>query len=412
MDKRMTIKSNPAFTMLLCFLMVACSGKKQELTDELINIDVLKAFDNQKEVRLSEFIQEVEFIPLESTPNSWFRYAYNYFVGEKYVMVGDGEQAHMVLFDRHGKFIRTIGTKGQGPGELIEPRIATMDPGEQFVYVHDVGQSKLTKFSVEGAFINEVNIEKITPSRYTTGMQFINEHEFVLVNHRPYAPMDGFASLPVFDWNLDHVKDILPQANDENLRINVEPHAVLTVNPQRITFWEPHLDTLYTISPEGSAIPTHVVGFSKGGPDHEFVTTNMNPNLYAENSIVNILDAGHCFHILGRKSNRWFTAIYNQETKEIFEVVQKSTCDTSRYASLYGLENDLFGAGRIWLRNYATKIDRFTSLIDLASFSAYYDLDCIREKEVKFPELRNRFIELVRDSVDTYQNIIVLMRAK
>jgi hypothetical protein len=224
--------------------------------------------------------------------------------------------------------------------------------------------------------------------------------------------MDGFASLPVFDKNLKHVRDILPRANDENLKINVEPHAVLTENPERILFWEPYLDTLYTITPGGSAIPTHVIGFSKGGPDHEFVTTNINPNLYSENTIVSIVDAGRCFHILGENRKGWFTAIYNQKTKEIFQLVQQSTCDTSRYAGRYGFENDLFGAGRIYLRNYQKKIDRFISVFDLETFADRNDLACIREKEVKFPELRDRFIELAKEPEARYQKLIVLMRAK
>jgi hypothetical protein len=406
------MKTNQALTMVLSLLVMACSGPKQEQSNEIIKIDVLKAFDNQKNVKLSEFIREIEFIPLESTKDSWFRYSENYIVGKKYVMVGDAERAHVVLFDRQGKFIRTIGTKGEGPGELIEPRISIMDPDEEFIFVYDVVQGNLVEFSIEGQFIKEIGIKKITPARYISGIQFINENEFVLVNYRPWAPMDGFASLPVFDRNLNHVKDILPRANDENLVINVAPHAVLTINPGRMSFWEPSLDTLYTITPEGSVKPTHVIGFSKGGPDHDFVTTNVNPNLYAENSIVSIMDAGHYFHILGRKSNGWFTALYNQKTKEIFEVVQKSICDTSMYAGRYGFENDLFGAGRGWLRNYSNKIDRFISLIDLETFSDYYDLACIREKEVKFPELRDRFIELVKNPEARYQKLIVLMRAK
>jgi hypothetical protein len=146
-----------------------------------------------------------------------------------------------------------------------------------------------------------------------------------------------------------------------------------------------------------------VIGFSKGGPDHEFATTNMNPNLYAENSIVSVMDAGHYFHILGRKSNEWFTALYNQKTQEKFEVVQKSNCDTTGNAGQYGLENDLFGAGRIWLRNYSKTVDHFITLIDL---------ECIRGKEVKFPELRDRFLELAKDPEAKYQKLIVLMRAK
>jgi hypothetical protein len=93
-------------------------------------------------------------------------------------------------------------------------------------------------------------------------------------------------------------------------------------------------------------------------------------------------------------------------------VVQKSNCDTTGYAGRYGFENDLFGAGRIWLRNYSGKLDRFINLIDLETFSEYYDLDCIGKKEVKYPELRDRFLEWAKDPDPKYQKLIVLMRAK
>ncbi len=406
------MKPNLPLTLLLSLIVISCSGPKQKTTEEIIKIDVFKAFADQKNVKASEFIRDVEFIPLESTKDAWFRYAYCYVVGKKYVMVDDGDRAQVVLFDRQGKFIRTIGTKGEGPGELIEPRQATMDPGEEFIFFHDVSLGKLVRYSIEGQFINEISIKELTPARYITSMQFINDNEFALVCNRPYAPMDGFASLPVFDRNLKQVRNILPRANDENLVINVEPHAVLTAHPGRMTFWEPYLDTLYTITPEGLAIPTHVIGFSKGGPNHEFVTTNFNPNLYAENSIVTVMDAGHYFHIFGKRSNEWFTALYNQKTQEIFEVVQKSNCDSTGNAGRHGFENDLYGAGRIWLRDYSRATDRFTGLIDLETFSNYYDLECIRKKEVKFPELRDRFLEWTEDPEARYQKLVVLMRAK
>jgi hypothetical protein len=139
---------------------MACSGPKQQPSNGIIKIDVLEAFDAQKNVRASEFI-------------------------------------------------RTIGTKGEGPGELIEPRESTMDPGEEYVFVHDARLAKLVRFSINGQFINEIDTRELTPARYLTGIQFINDNEFVLVNYRPGAPMDGYASLPVFDRNLNHVRDIL-----------------------------------------------------------------------------------------------------------------------------------------------------------------------------------------------------------
>lgn len=398
--------------LIMTLLFVGCSNQKQDASADLIHIDVFKAFETQKDVKVSEFIEKVEFIPLESTMESWFGSGTDFSVGEKYILALDYKRRRTVLFDLQGNFIRTIGKQGKGPGELMEVREITMGPKEEFVFIYDVAQRKLVKYDVNGDFIKEVYVSELTPSRYIKRLIFINGEEFILANYRPYQPMDGFVSLPVFDLDLNHVRDILPRANDNNLRINVEPHAFVLQNPDRITFWEPFLDTLYTISSEGEAIPTHVIGFSQGGPDRHFIETNINPNLYSEHAIVSVLDAGGYLHIFGMKNNNWFTALYNQKTEGIYQVSADPECNITDYARNYGYENDLFGASRMMLRQYSKKADRFVSMINLETFSDYYDLDCIRKKQVKFPELRDRFLELVQDPEARYQKLIVLMKGK
>ncbi len=390
----------------------ACSGEKEKPSEGLIHIDVLEAFDDQRSMKLSNFIKDVEFIPLESTKESYFRLAYDYTVGKKYVMVADGERAQLVLFTRKGEFIRTIGIKGKGPGELNEPRRATMDPQEENIYVFDGSVDKLLKFSVEGDFINEVSVKETSPARYIEGIKFINDDQFVLVNRRPYAPMDGFVSLPVFNKNLEIVKNILPRGNDENLRNNVSPHALFAINPDGMTFWEPFMDTLFNITPKGKAIPTHVIGFSKGGPTREFITTNINPNTSSENSISSIVDDGQYFHIRGKKGRERFTVLYNHKTEEIFEVFGASPCDKSGSLSFECLENDLYGVGTLPIGRYTKGIDRFVTWATMEWVSEYYDLECIRKKEVKYPELRDRFLEIAEDPDAAYQKIIVLMKLK
>jgi len=260
-------KSNSIFNLLLIFFLISCSGDKPEPSVGIIKIDVLEAFNTQKSLKLSDFIKEVELIPLESSKDAYFRYPYSHTIGEKYIMVADAERAQMVLFDRKGKFIRAIGKKGKGPGEFIEPRQAAMDPNEEFIFIADGGASKLVKYSIEGEYMKEISIKEFSNARYINSIEFININQFGMINRRPWAPMEGFASLTVFDKNLNLVKNILPRLNDVNLCINFHPHALFTINPERMTFWEPYLDTLYTITPEGEAIPTHVVGFSKGGHD-------------------------------------------------------------------------------------------------------------------------------------------------
>ena len=396
----------------LLLFMVACSGEKEKASEGLIHIDVLEAFDDQRSMKLSDFVKEVEFIPLESTKESYFRLAYDYTVGKKYIMVADGERAQLVLFDRKGRFIRTIGKAGKGPGEFNQPRKAVMDPKEEFIYIADPHANKLVKYSIEGEFIKEISTIDISPARYISGIVFINETEFVLVNRRPYSPMVGFASLPVFDEDLNLVEDLLPRANDENLIINVHPHSILTVNPDRMTFWEPFLDTLYTITTTGKAIPTHVIGFSKGGPTREFISTNINPNTSSENSITSITDDGQYFHIRGKKKRERFTVLYNQKTREIFEVSGASPCDTSGAFSFACLENDIYGVGTLPIGRYSKSIDRFVTWATMEWVAEYYDLDCIRNKKVKYPQLRDRFLEIAEDPKAEYQKIIVLMKLK
>lgn len=406
-------RSFVAFSIVfLFFFLSSCSDNKTSTTEEIIEIDVLQAFDTQKNINASDFIDEVDIIPLESSKESYFPGSSCYFVGQKYILALYNAGAQIFLFNRDGSFVRKIGNKGKGPGEFGDPREATMDPNEEFVYLYDASYNKLFKYSVNGEFIKDYDVSDISPSRYATSIKFINKDQFVLVNRRPYKPMDGFASLSVFDKDLNLIKSILPRPNDDNLRINVEPHATFTVSPTRMTFWEPYADTLYTISSEGEAIPTHVVGFSKGGPDKDFITTNINPNLYADNSIVTIIDAGDYLHIWGMKDNEWFSAIYNQKSNEIFEVSRENNCYLSKDNKPYGFNNDLYGVGYIWLRNYSPNIDRFIYLLDLSSIADYYDLECLAQKQVKYPKLRDQLIEYANDPEGSPQLVMVIMKVK
>ena len=56
------------------------------------------------------------------------------------------------------------------------------------------------------------------------------------------------------------------------------------------------IGTIITISPLGEVTPTHVVGFSKGGPDRKFVP-NKNLNMNSENTILSITEIGKYMNI-------------------------------------------------------------------------------------------------------------------
>jgi len=79
------------------------------------------------------------------TPNG------NVFVADGH---GGNSNARIVKFDRDGKFIKTWGRKGSGPGEFDTPHGLILDPQGRLL-VADRGNSRIQVFDQEGKYITE-----------------------------------------------------------------------------------------------------------------------------------------------------------------------------------------------------------------------------------------------------------------
>ena len=79
------------------------------------------------------------------TPNG------NVFVADGH---GGNSNARIVKFDKDGKFIKTWGKKGSGPGEFDTPHGLVLDPQGRLL-VADRGNSRIQVFDEEGKFITE-----------------------------------------------------------------------------------------------------------------------------------------------------------------------------------------------------------------------------------------------------------------
>jgi hypothetical protein len=79
--------------------------------------------------------------------------------GRIYVL--DRKESHVKVFDRDGKYVRTIGRKGQGPGELNDP-IFVYFPGNELLVTQ---YERLSFFSPEGKLQRAVLMKKERPSR-------------------------------------------------------------------------------------------------------------------------------------------------------------------------------------------------------------------------------------------------------
>jgi DNA-binding beta-propeller fold protein YncE len=83
------------------------------------------------------------------------------------IFVSDGHSgntnARVVVFSRDGKFLRTFGRKGSGPGEFGEPHAIALDSQER-VLVADRSNGRIEVFDREGRFLDQWNTYGRRPS--------------------------------------------------------------------------------------------------------------------------------------------------------------------------------------------------------------------------------------------------------
>jgi hypothetical protein len=68
----------------------------------------------------------------------------------------DVKESCIRVFDHSGKYLKTIGRKGQGPGEIGGASSMSLPPGSNELAVVDISNRRLAFFSTDGRFIKNV----------------------------------------------------------------------------------------------------------------------------------------------------------------------------------------------------------------------------------------------------------------
>jgi len=126
------------------------------------------------------------------------------------IYVVEGRSAHIRVFDKNGKYIRTIGRKGQGPGEFQMPCYAQVISQNELM-IHDYAAFRLTFFSLRGEYLRQ-------KSTAETRIPFIPlkmpEKGYLVVITAGAPPPTGGKQLRIYDSDLELVKTIAIEERD------------------------------------------------------------------------------------------------------------------------------------------------------------------------------------------------------
>lgn len=135
--------------LLWSFSLISCRTDKQgELPVIPVNLD------NSRTIPLSGITQGVKNVHLELTEHSLIsdrvtRVIYT----DDYIFMIDRKSPTPIMFDSNGKFLRTIGAAGQGPGEFTGMIDIAADFQNRHLYITTL--SKLLLYDFDGHFIRE-----------------------------------------------------------------------------------------------------------------------------------------------------------------------------------------------------------------------------------------------------------------
>jgi hypothetical protein len=154
--------------------------------------------------------------------------------GNIYILSLRSERDHIFKFTRDGKFDKSFGMNGQGPGELARPNAVTLTPNQELL-VTDPINAKLVYLTREGELIREVSLNRNIPI-----VQPVSHNRFVVFGRMRPDIEKRFMKYPLelCDDKIGPIK-MLDEYRMENFRVTqrlrgTQPGFALAVGGSRI----------------------------------------------------------------------------------------------------------------------------------------------------------------------------------
>ena len=153
--------------LVFCLALEACNTRAEY--SDITTVD-LTGRHNSMQFNLNEHASDLKIIRLESNDSALIRYFWGH-VGEKYII--SVERDKVLLFTSRGEFIRTISSRGKGPGEFTQIDSWIVDENENFLLYHDYQKNYICNYNLNSQQWDE-NIP-FEDHGYLGGMVLVND---------------------------------------------------------------------------------------------------------------------------------------------------------------------------------------------------------------------------------------------
>jgi len=146
-------------------MLVSCGKQKTEWKGKIDEENGVTVVKNPKEPMYGEdactIEEELSIGEVEGTEEHMFSQIRDVGVDDdENIYILDFKEAHIKVFNKKGEYLRTIGKRGQGPGEIQRPTNLVITPGGK-ILVNDRGARFIHYFTLSGNYIRSVRQTKL-----------------------------------------------------------------------------------------------------------------------------------------------------------------------------------------------------------------------------------------------------------
>ena len=165
---------NLNFILTSTLLLFSCGNvENSELEEVVVDIGI------SCRLPLSEITEEITTIDLELTDESIINPDRILKVLLLDSLIFIAEMDKMLVFDLEGRFVRSIGSKGHGPGEYIGIKSFTVDEKNKIIYI--IYYSTIIIYDLNGNFLKQITLQNNSNGGQILGLHCFNDELLLLV---------------------------------------------------------------------------------------------------------------------------------------------------------------------------------------------------------------------------------------
>jgi hypothetical protein len=170
MQKGWQIKSTPLYVssiaLFLLILFTSCEQQKAKWTGTIEEADGVIVVKNPKEPMYpGDVLSLEEDLVLGREEKEEYLFVRITLDVDKYenMYVLDSRNSNIRVYDKNGIYVKTIGKRGEGPGEMVGPRGIQITPQNE-IMVNNSYRRRLPFFLLSGEYLRQITLTEIPPS--------------------------------------------------------------------------------------------------------------------------------------------------------------------------------------------------------------------------------------------------------